>query len=175
MRGHVRFTVRQSAKGQQPTPKGGLREANASGTLLKTQELPMLNQLTKKWRVRAAIGLAVAFALCVVSPAITLALTHGAAATHCLSDDHHRVPASYTHDASHPQHDNNVPGQSSDHNKGMSENCCGLFCVTAGAIPFATSLADPVHATTMNVITDDVLQSRATDRIDRPPRSLLSL
>ena len=135
----------------------------------------MLSQLAKKWRVRAAIAFAVAYAFCVVSPAIILALTQGAAATHCLSDDHHRVPASHTHDASHPHHDNNVAGQSSDHNKGKSEKCCGLFCVTAGAIPFATSLADPVHTTTMNVVTDNALGGRPTDRIDRPPRSLLSL
>jgi hypothetical protein len=135
----------------------------------------MLGQLAKKWRARAAIILAVAYAICVATPSISLALTQGAAATHCLSDDHHRVPTSHKHDASHSHHDDNVAGQSGHHDKGKSENCCGLFCVTVGAIPFTTSLTDLIHATAMNVVMDDVLGGRPTDRIDRPPRFLLSL
>jgi hypothetical protein len=85
------------------------------------------------------------------------------------------VPTSHKHDASHPHQDDDMAGQSSHHDKGKSENCCGLFCVTVGAIPFATSWANPIHATAMNVVMDDVLGGRPTDRIDRPPRFLLSL
>ena len=66
-------------------------------------------------------------------------------------------------------------GHSGDHDKGKSENCCGLFCVTVGAIPFATSLADSIYATEMNFVMDYFLGGRPTDRIDRPPRPLLSL
>ena len=135
----------------------------------------MLSQLAKKWRVRAAIVLAGAYAFCVISPTITLALTQSAAASHCLTDDHHHVPTSHKHDVSHPHHDIDATRQSGDHDKGKSENCCGLFCVTVGAIPFATSLVDSIYATEMNVVMDDVLRGRPTDRIDRPPRPLLSL
>jgi len=134
----------------------------------------MLSQLAKKWRVRAAIILAVAYAFCVVSPSITLAFTQGSAAAHCFSDDHHRPPTWHKHHASYPHHDMDATGQSSNHDKGKPETCCGLFCVTAGAIPFSTSLADPVHATGMSVVLDDVLRGRPTDRIDRPPRHSLS-
>ena len=155
--------------------KGCLAKGKHDRYSPKTENLLMFSRLTKIRRARAAIILAGAYALCVVSPSIALALAQGAAAAHCLSDDYHHIPASDKGDVSHPHHDIDVAGQGYDHDKVKSENCCGLFCVTVGAIPFARSLADSIQAAAMNVVIDDVLRGRPTDRIDRPPRSLLSL
>ena len=46
----------------------------------------MLTRLTRTFRIRAAITLAVAYALCVVAPSAALAFADGPSAAHCLTD-----------------------------------------------------------------------------------------
>jgi hypothetical protein len=135
----------------------------------------MLSWLTKKLRTRTALVLAVLYASCVITPAIALAFADRGSAAHCLSDDHHGTGARHTHDSMHVHDDSNVPGKSNHEDKGMSDNCCGLFCVTAGAIPSLLVMTEPSHSMTMNAGLGSFLRSRASDRIDRPPRSFLSL
>jgi len=135
----------------------------------------MLLRLTKTLRARAAIVLAVLYALCVIAPPLALAFSDGAVAAHCLTDDHHGVNAQHEHDSMHIHVQGGPPSKSNEQDKGKSENCCGLFCVTAGAIPSIAALTKPDHATPIDAVLDSALWGRTTDRIDRPPRSLLSL
>jgi hypothetical protein len=141
----------------------------------------VLRRVAKRLRTRAAVVLAVLYASCVIAPPLTLAFTDGASAAHCLTDDHHGVNVQHTHGAVHLHHDDGALGQNGGHgneksdNKTKSDNCCGLFCVTAGAVPSVAALTGPDHATAMDVVLDDTLGGRLTDRIDRPPRASLSL
>ena len=145
----------------------------ASGKVPK--EPRMLRLLPRKPRMRAALVVVVLYALCVVSPPLALAFMDGSAAAHCLTDDHHGANVQHEPGLTHFHDEGGPLGQSSDHDKGRSDNCCGLFCVTAGAIPLVPALAEPARATTMDVIFGGALGGRANDRIDRPPRSLPSL
>ena len=139
------------------------------------EKLYMLLRLTKTLRARTAVVLAALYALCCVAPPVALAFTSGAVAAHCLTDDHHGMNLQHEHGSTHIHDHGGSPSKSSDQDKGKAGNCCGLFCVTAGAIPLAPALTEPNHATPMDVVLDSALDGRATDRIDRPPRSLLSL
>lgn len=142
----------------------------------KVLEKPyMLLRLTKTLRARAAVVLAALYALCCIAPPAALAFTGGVVAAHCLTDEHHGMNVQHEHGSMHIPDHGGLPNKSSDLDKGKSENCCGLFCVTAGAIPSVPALTEPNHATPMDVLLDSALGGRATDRIDRPPRSLLSL
>jgi hypothetical protein len=133
----------------------------------------MVCRLVKRLRVRAAFVLAVLYSLCVIVPPLALAFTDGSAAAHCMTDDHHGMP--HVHGSKHFDHEGGSVGNSSDHDKGKSENCCGLFCVTAGAVPSVPALTEPDRTIAMNVVLAGFLGGRATDRIDRPPRLPLSL
>jgi hypothetical protein len=135
----------------------------------------MLLWLTKKLRKRAALVLAVLYASCVVTPPIALSFTDGASAAHCLADDHHGTDVQHMHGPTHIHDSGNVPSKGTHDDRGTANNCCGLFCVTAGAIPSLPVITEPGHTIAMSVSLDGVLASRASDRIDRPPRSLLSL
>jgi hypothetical protein len=135
----------------------------------------MLSRLTKTWRVRTALVLAVLYASCVIAPPLALAFTDGAVAAHCLTDEHPGMNMRHMHGSVHVHDEGGSLGKSTDDHKEKSDNCCGLFCITAGAVPLVPILVDPDHATALNVVFDSALGGRATDRIDRPPRSLLSL
>lgn len=130
----------------------------------------MLSSLTKKLRTRAALVLALLYASCVITPPIALAFTDGASAAHCLADDHHGTGAQHMLGQTHDHGDGNVPGKGNHDDKGMANNCCGLFCVTAGVIPLSPVVIEPSHQITVHAGLDGVLRSRASDRIDRPPR-----
>ena len=132
-------------------------------------------QLAKKLRRRAALLLAVLYALCVVTTPLALAFTDGTVAAHCLTADHHGTTASYPHNATHFYGGGSgAPHKTSDHDK-VKSDCCGLFCVTAGAIASVPTLPEPEHATTISVVLLAAPGGHPTDRIDRPPRAFLSL
>jgi hypothetical protein len=129
----------------------------------------MLDLLTRKWRLRAASLLVVLYALCLVAPTAVLAFS--AAAAHCLTDDHHGVGTSHVHeDGSSHRHS----GTGHDE-KGQADKCCGLFCVSAMVTSvefFAWQHPPAAHFASFHT---GILSGRGDDRIDRPPRSLLSL
>ena len=134
----------------------------------------MLRPFAKRLRMRLAFSLAVLYALCCIAPSVALAFAGGAAAAHCLTDDHHGMDVRHEHGLKHIHDHGGSPSKNSDQEKGKSENCCGLFCITAGAIPSGPVLTEPNHATPMDAVLTSPLGGRTTDRIDRPPRSLLS-
>jgi hypothetical protein len=132
----------------------------------------MMSLLTSKWRWRAASVLVAVYAFCLLAPAAAMAVGSGAAAAHCLNDDHHGLAKVHVHhDGS--SHSHSIP-KADDH--AQPSQCCGLFCLSAVAPAFeqvvAASFAAPDVAAT---VTASLLFGCGSNRIDRPPRSLLSL
>lgn len=129
----------------------------------------MLALLTRKWRWRAACLLVAAYSLCLIMPTAALALGDAPGPAHCLTDDHHGLTAVHVHaDGSSDHHKSNggdePPGK-----------CCGLFCLSALS-PDVVLVGQPhVHAVAAVVPLPVRMAGRGSDRIDRPPRSLLSL
>jgi hypothetical protein len=135
----------------------------------------MFKRLTKRARVRSAIVVACLYAMGVLAPSIAIASADRHSADHCFSEIQAAVGATHIHadGAVHEQHGDH--GATGGKNETTPENCCGLFSVTAAlAAPFA-ALDPPDRADTMHFALDNALNDRDTDRIDRPPRSPLSL
>src|SRR6266480_647362 len=95
-----------------------------------------MSALTKTLRVKAAIVMAVLYVLCILAPAVALALSDNPAIAHCLTEGHvgvHDHGANHEHggklhvhaDGSGRQHHNDVMA--------AIASCCGLF--SAVAIP----------------------------------------
>ena len=127
--------------------------------------------LNNRWRQRAAGLLVVLYGLCVVAPAAALAFSDGATAAHSLTDDHHAAAKiQLHHDGSSHKHSNTT-----DDTRGQPGNCCGMFCLSAIAQTTDIALALPVRAAEMPAVPTKSIVGRDSDRIDRPPRSLLSL
>jgi hypothetical protein len=138
----------------------------------------MLSLLTKKFRINAAVVVAVLYALCVLAPSVALAFPDSMA-THCLIDDlagasphEHGVTAHVHADGIKHQH----PGVSAhktsgDENKGHGADCCGLFSVVAipGTVTLILGSANltPVAFPAL----EESLRGRGPERINRPPIS----
>src|SRR5581483_12063188 len=100
----------------------------------------MLRRLTKRLRLRAALMLTLAYALCVVAPALALAFSDGAVAAHCLTEDHgfFHAPGLHVHEQTHVHshaaadiHADAAVPATHDETKHHSGTCCGLFCHAA--------------------------------------------
>jgi hypothetical protein len=145
----------------------------------------MLTRLTRRLRLRAAMALAVLYAVCAVAPSVAMALAGGAAAAHCLTDDHHGVARGQGHD--------HIQGEMHDHGDGTAHDhagappadddrqqdpggsCCGLFCFSAATGDVDAFVEGPVHASRVLPVLDLSRDGRGPDRINRPPISLLPL
>lgn len=129
----------------------------------------MLGWLTRKWRWRAAKLLVVLYALCLAAPTAALAFSNASGPALSLTDDHHDLGTIHLHqDGSSDRHQ-----ESGGH--GQAGKCCGLFCLSAiapdvgfiaGPQPLVTAIASRFAM---------AMTGRGSDRIDRPPRSNLSL
>jgi hypothetical protein len=130
----------------------------------------MLVMSAGKWRQRAAAVLVAVYALCLVAPVTAFAFSDVSAPCLALTDDHHGIGESHHHqhgvDQQKSSHDgDNHPGK-----------CCGLFCVTAIAPPaFGVAEMQLVQASAVAMPAVAYLSGRNASRIDRPPRSVLSL
>lgn len=131
----------------------------------------MLGWLTSQWRWRAVSLLVVLYALCVVAPTATLALSDESAPAHCLTDDSHMTDTIHVH----PDGSSHHPSGTGGDERGQPGKCCGLFFLSAiaPAIDFFTDRQPPVSQLAPHFAKS--LSGRGSDRIDRPPRSLLSL
>ena len=130
----------------------------------------MLGFLTGKWRVRAASLLVVLYAFCLVAPTAVLALSTNMTAVHCLTESLPAGGSNHVHE--NDSHRNHSPS-SDDHDQ--TSKCCGLFLVN-GVVPasdFVTARAPLVSQ--LSSTFEASLSGQDSDRIDRPPRSLLSL
>jgi hypothetical protein len=111
------------------------------------------------------------YALCLLAPTAAMAFNPSPATAHCLTDDRHGMTAEHAHEdgTSHRHSD------SGDDEKGQAGKCCGLFCVSAMAASvdfFAWRHPPASHIASLHT---ETLSGLGDDRIDRPPRSLLSL
>jgi hypothetical protein len=57
----------------------------------------MFRQLTRRWRRRAGLWVALAYLVCMIAPPVALAFTDGKAAAHCLTEDHHVAASVHVH------------------------------------------------------------------------------
>lgn len=148
----------------------------------------MLSRLNKVRRWRAALLLALFYALCSVAPAASFAFGDGTRAAHCLTgdDDHglhgaqpHEHPAAATHThADGTSHDHGRKadaGKSDENGKSPDGKCCGLICVSALPASLANgNLPDLPRAATIAPV-ERYAAGQPPGRLDRPPNTQLSL
>jgi hypothetical protein len=132
----------------------------------------MAGWLSNKRRWRAAATLVALYALCLATPTAVLAFSQIAVPAHCLTDHHHGIGTAHVHqDGSSVHHSD--PGEGDDRNH--PTKCCGLFTVSAIAPALDFVLAQHPSISFLPALLTESLHGRNSDRIDRPPRSLLSL
>jgi hypothetical protein len=130
----------------------------------------MLWLARKEWRRWVGQLAAIFYLLTLAAPVTAVALSADPTHSHCLKEVHALV--SDYQSADHSDHHHSVPAnQPSD----QSQNCCGLFGVTAMAPAFVITDMPVVVAASITLAPSKNLLGRGFDRIDRPPRSLLSL
>ncbi len=137
----------------------------------------MLIWLTRQFRTKAALAVAVLYTLCVVAPTMVMALSDSAAA-HCLTEGFvepsaNPQSASHHHNTASSEHHHSGGGATHDPSnhdqKSHATNCCNLF--TLGAIPNTATvmLATPAALRADFPALVDALRGRVPDRIIRPP------
>ena len=131
----------------------------------------MLRWVTSKRHWRATALLAVLYALCLATPTAVMAIGQGAIPVHCLTDDHQGAGVMHVHQDGSAHHHSGGKGDDGDH----ASKCCGLFSVSAIAPDVAILLVPHQPATRRPALAADSRSGRGSDRIDRPPRSPLSL
>ena len=141
-----------------------------------------MSTLTKTLRVKAAIVLAVLYALCVLAPAVAFAFSDNPAVAHRLTEGHvgiHDHGAKHEHGgvlhvhadgtAHHHHDDGAAPQPSHDDGKAAIATCCGLFSVVAiPGEPVPSFGLDSLASVVLPVL-GEVLRGRGPERINRPP------
>ena len=142
----------------------------------------MLSVLTKTFRVKAAIVVAVMYALCILAPAVAFAFSNNPAVAHCLTEDHvgvhdhgskHAAKLHVHADGSTHQHhdDGAVPEPADDDGKWAIATCCGLFSVVAIPVEPIPSFDFYSLASVVLPVVGEALSGRGPERINRPPIS----
>jgi hypothetical protein len=141
-----------------------------------------MSALTKTLRVKAAIVLAVLYALCVLAPAVAFAFSDDPVVAHCLIEGHvgvHDHGGKHEHggklhvhaDGTAHQHqdDGAAPQPSRDDGKAAIASCCGLFSVVAiPGEPVPSFGLDSLASVVLPVL-GDALSGSGPERINRPP------
>jgi hypothetical protein len=130
----------------------------------------MLSILRKHWHRKVGLVAAAFYLLALAAPAVAVTLSVDPSRAHCL--DEIQFLTSHHHTADHSDHHHSPPV---DPPRDQNQNCCGLFGVTAIAPNFAITAIPVVVANSITINRSESLFGRGFDRIDRPPRSLLSL
>lgn len=144
----------------------------------------MLRILTRRMRLWGATALAIAYALCVLSPTIVFAFGDGSHAVHCLIDDDHGAATirmqAHAHTAMHDhvghQHSMAPERQAPpDHSKKADVQCCGL-AFTNVLPPVLTEVTAPVSVRARTFV-EHLRQfaDRTPDRLYKPPIARLSI
>jgi hypothetical protein len=124
----------------------------------------------KTWRRTASLVVAAFYLLALAAPAVAVTLSVDPSRAHCL--DEIQFLTSHHHSADHADHHHSPPA---DPPRDQNQNCCGLFGVTAIAPSFHITVVPMVVAASVTFTPSEDLFGRGLDRIDRPPRPLLSL
>jgi hypothetical protein len=130
----------------------------------------MLAFVTNGWRRKAGALVVALYALCVVAPVASIAATHGPVSAHCIGEHQHGDGAMAAH-----QHAGTAQSAPSDHDHDDAVKCCGLFGVIALAPEFLVVSVKLTEASNLVMPRATSLSGSRGDRIDRPPRDLLSL
>jgi hypothetical protein len=130
----------------------------------------MLSIARKSWRRKVGLVVAALYLLALATPVAAVSLSVDLSRAHCLDEIH--ALASHHHAADHADHHHSPPA---DPPRDLSQNCCRLFGVTAIAPNFSITAVPMAIAHSLTMAPSANLFGRGFDRIDRPPRSLLSL
>ena len=131
----------------------------------------MLSIVRKHWHRKVRPVVAAFYLLALAAPAVAVTVSVDPSRAHCL--DEIQFLASHHHSADHADHHHQSPPADPPQDQG--QNCCGLFGVMAIAPNFAITSVPMVVASSITITRSEYLFGRGFDRIDRPPRSLLSL
>lgn len=141
----------------------------------------MLTRLTKAMRLRAAVIIAVLYALCIVTPGLALAFADSASAAHCLTADHrgNAKASKNLHDHGggvvHSHVGEDESSADADGKSSSPGKCCGLFCTTALPAAYHVALGGLIHGSSVLPSVQEDPIGRNPDRTIRPPISSLSL
>ena len=137
-----------------------------------------MRSLTKLFRTRAAILIALAYAFCVLAPSAALAVANNPASFHCL-DELSGVSAPSKHEGlSHAHADGTIHHHdhsgAPDHHSGTGGkaddgSCCGLFGVSALAHDPGLMFGVSTPASPAPSAISNGLAGRATPPLHRPP------
>ena len=130
----------------------------------------MLSIARKSWRRKVGLAVAAFYLLALTTPVAAVSLSVDLSLSHCLDEIH--ALASHHHAADQVDHHHSPPA---DPPRDLGQNCCGLFGVTAIAPSFWNTAVPMAIASSITTNPSANLFGRGFDRIDRPPRSLLSL
>lgn len=130
----------------------------------------MVALFTNGWRRSLGALVVALYALCVMLPTAAVAASHSPVSEHCLGEHHHGPSGTAIHD-----HAGAPDGEPADHHHGQDEKCCGLFGVTALAPGFQAIAIERTQGSDLVVPRTASLLGSRGNRIDRPPRDLLSL
>jgi hypothetical protein len=134
--------------------------------------------LNKTFRIKAAIAVALIYAVCILVPSAAFALAAHDAAAHCLIEDHgfaapaHHGVASHVHadGVTHHHPDGGTTHkQTNEDGKGHAANCCGLFSVVAISGEPGITLGTLTLTSVPFAVLREALSGRGPDRINRPP------
>jgi hypothetical protein len=141
-------------------------------------ERAMLLVLSKTFRIKAAIAVALVYGVCILMPSAAFALAAHDLAAHCLIEDHgfaapsHHGVASHVH-ADGVTHHHSEGGtshkQTNEDGKGHAANCCGLFSVVAISGEPGIALSARALTSVPFAVLREAFSGRGPDRINRPP------
>jgi|CXWL01.1.fsa_nt_gi hypothetical protein len=156
----------------------------------------MFRRITQQWRVRFAVIVAASYVFVSLMPSAALAFTDNQAAIHCFGITQNQylgahTPRQASNSAtdryavnlvhSHALHkhaapaekpaDGIIPGDT----QAQPAQCCGLFCVSGITQAFALTSVRVSHVSCHVTPVTGYLSGKYPDRIDRPPRSPMSI
>jgi hypothetical protein len=114
--------------------------------------------------------LIVLYTLCVIGPATAIASSDDAIAAHCLTDNQVEAVTNHVRQDG-TSHKHSVPGE----DQGNPGKCCGLFSLSALAPTIDFFVERQPHTLQLAPVFAKAHSGRGSDRIDRPPKSFLSL
>ena len=138
----------------------------------------MVALFTSGWRRTLGALVVALYALCVMLPTAAVAASRSPVAEHCLGEHRHIAAADHEHAvaAGHAHHEHGAAHEEpTGQDRGQSEKCCGLFGVIALAPDFQVVSIRLTQSSDLVVAHVASLLGSRGDRIDRPPRDLLSL
>jgi hypothetical protein len=134
----------------------------------------MLSVLNRKLRLKAAVFLAVLYALTVLAPHMALAFTGPGGYVHCLTQKNgahtHTASSDHKHaDGSAHSHAGEESPPDSQESQGPAAACCGLFSVTALTSEPRVVLPAPQVASRILPFPSNGVDGQGPGRIIRPP------